>query len=132
MLEEKGKEDTYIFGFEEFYGYLSGRYVHDEDAVEGAYLICEMFSYYATKGIILLEKLDDLYAKYGYCLNTLHSYEFEGSVGFAKMQGIMQNFRGEISGFGGKRKVKLLDYALGLDGIPKPDVLKLLLEVTAR
>ena len=128
MLEEKGKEDSYIFGFEESYGYLSGSYVRDKDAVDGAYLICEMFSYYATKGITLLEKLDELYAKYGYCLNTLHSYEFEGSAGFARMQGIMQTFRGEIKGFGGKRVETLLDYAEGLDGLPKSDVLKFLLE----
>ena len=40
-------------------------------------MICEMFSYYATKGISLLDKLDELYKAYGYCLNTLHSYEFD-------------------------------------------------------
>lgn len=65
---------------------------------------------------------------YGYCLNTLHSYEFDGSAGFAKMQSIMQAFRGDIKEFGGKKVVKLLDYAPGLDGLPKSDVLKFLLE----
>ena len=90
--------------------------------------ICEMFSYYATKGISLLDKLDELYKTYGYCLNTLHSYEFDGSAGFAKMQSIMQAFRGDIKEFGGKKVVKLLDYAPGLDGLPKSDVLKFLLE----
>ena len=63
-----------------------------------------------------------------YCLNTLHSYEFDGSAGFAKMQSIMQAFRGNIKAFGGKKVVKLLDYAYGLDGLPKSDVLKFLLE----
>ena len=92
------------------------------------YMICEMFSYYATKGISLLDKLEELYKTYGYCLNTLHSYEFDGSAGFAKMQSIMQTFRGGIKEFGGKRVVKLLDYAPGLDGLPKSDVLKFLLE----
>ena len=48
-------------------------------------MICEMFSYYATKGISLLDKLEELYKTYGYCLNTLHSYEFDGSAGFAKI-----------------------------------------------
>ena len=76
----------------------------------------------------LLDKLDELYESYGYCLNTLHSYEFDGSAGFAKMQSIMQAFRGDIKEFGGKKVVKLLDYAPGLDGLPKSDVLKFLLE----
>ena len=80
------------------------------------------------KGIGLLDKLDELYKTYGYCLNTLHSYEFDGSAGFAKMQSIMQAFRGNIKEFGGKKVVELLDYAPGLDGLPKSDVLKFLLE----
>ena len=117
-----------MFGFEESYGYLTGSYVRDKDGVDGAYMICEMFSYYATKGISLLDKLEELYKTYGYCLNTLHSYEFDGSAGFAKMQSIMQAFRGGIKEFGGRKVVKLLDYAPGLDGLPKSDVLKFLLE----
>ena len=85
-LEQQGKADSYVFGFEESYGYLTGSYVRDKDGVDGAYMICEMFSYYATKGISLLDKLDELYKTYGYCLNTLHSYEFDGSAGFAKIR----------------------------------------------
>ena len=127
-LEQQDKADSYVFGFEESYGYLTGSYVRDKDGVDGAYMISEMFSYYATKGISLLDRLDELYKTYGYCLNTLHSYEFDGSAGFAKMQSIMQVFRGDIKGFGGKRVAKLLDYALGLDGLPKSEVLKFLLE----
>ena len=127
-LEQQGRADSYVFGFEESYGYLTGSYVRDKDGVDGAYMICEMFSYYATKGISLLDKLDELYKIYGYCLNTLHSYEFDGSAGFAKMQSIMQAFRDGIKEFGGKKVVKLLDYAPGLDGLPKSDVLKFLLE----
>lgn len=128
MLEAQGRADDYIFGFEESYGYLSGSYVRDKDAVDGAFLICEMFAYYKTRGITLLEKLEELYRTYGYCLNTLYSFEFEGSAGFAKMQEIMKSFRTGISEFGGKKVVKLLDYAEGLDGLPKSDVLKFLLE----
>ena len=127
-LEQQGRADSYVFGFEESYGYLTGSYVRDKDGVDGAYMICEMFSYYATKGISLLDKLEELYKTYGYCLNTLHSYEFDGSAGFAKMQSIMQAFRGGIKEFGGKKVVKLLDYAPGLDGLPKSNVLKFLLE----
>ena len=127
-LEQQGKENSFVFGFEESYGYLTGSYVRDKDGVDGAYMICEMFSYYKTRGISLLDKLDELFRTYGYCLNTLHSYEFDGSAGFAKMQSIMQAFRGNVEEFGGKRVVKLLDYAPGLDGLPKSDVLKFLLE----
>ena len=128
LLEQQGKADSYIFGFEESYGYLTGGYVRDKDGVNGAYMICEMFSYYATKGISLLEKLNDLYQQYGYCLNTLHSFEFEGSAGFAKMQGIMEKFREGLDTVGGKNVIKTLDFSLGLDGLPKSDVLKFLLE----
>ena len=128
LLEEKGRADSYIFGFEESYGYLSGSYVRDKDGVNGAYMICEMFSYYKTQGISLLEKLNELYAQYGYCLNTLHSYEFEGSAGFAKMQRIMANFREGLATVGGKKVLKTLDFSQGLDGLPKADVLKFLLE----
>ena len=63
-LEKQGKADSYVFGFEESYGYLTGSYVRDKDGVDGAYMICEMFSYYATKGISLLDKLDELYKTY--------------------------------------------------------------------
>ncbi len=127
-LEKIGKESSYIFGFEESYGYLSGGYVRDKDAVDGAFLICEMFSYYATQGISLLEKLSEIFDKYGYCLNTLHSYEFEGSAGFAKMQEIMKTFRKGVKSFAEKNVLQTLDYSTGLDGLPKSDVIKYLLE----
>lgn len=128
LLESVGKAKSYIFGFEESYGYLSGSYVRDKDGVNGAYMICEMFSYYATRGISLLDKLNELYGIYGYCLNTLHSFEFEGSAGFAKMQEIMANFRKGLDSIGSKKVMKMLDYSQGLDGLPKSDVLKFLLE----
>ena len=128
FLEKQGKEDSYIFGMEESYGYLSGGYVRDKDAVDGTFLICEMFAYYKTKGISLIEKLDELYKKYGYCLNTLHFYEFDGSAGFAKMQDIMKKFHDDIKMIGGRKVEKVLDYSQGLDGLPKSDVLKFLLE----
>lgn len=128
FLEEQGKADSYVFGFEESYGYLSGSYVRDKDAVDGAFLICEMFAYYATKGISLLDKLNALFDEFGYCLNTLHSYEFEGSAGFTKMQSIMEKFHEGLGVISGKKVRDVLDYSKGLDGLPKSDVLKFLLE----
>lgn len=127
-LEKEGHPESYIFGFEESYGYLSGSYVRDKDAVDGAFLICEMFAYYKTKGISLLDKLNELYEKYGYCLNTLHSYEFEGAAGFDKMQSIMASFRGDITEFAGMKIKEALDYNKGIDNLPKSDVLKFYLD----
>lgn len=127
-LEKEGHPERYVFGFEESYGYLTGSYVRDKDAVDGALMICEMFCFYKTRGISLLDRLQALYAEYGYCLNTLHSFTFEGSAGFEKMQKIMQNFRTNApDAFAGKKVEKVLDYLPGLDGLPKSDVLKYLL-----
>lgn len=127
-LEKAGHPERYVFGFEESYGYLTGSYVRDKDAVDGALMICEMFCFYKTQGISLLDRLQALYAEYGYCLNTLHSFTFEGSAGFEKMQKIMQRFRTEApNAFAGKKVEKVLDYLPGLDGLPKSDVLKYLL-----
>ncbi|SFE68044.1 phospho-sugar mutase [Succiniclasticum ruminis] len=129
LLEKQGKADSYIFGFEESYGYLSGSYVRDKDAVDAAFLICEMFCYYKTRGISLLDKLDELYKRHGYCLNTLYSYQFEGAAGFVKMKEIMTDFQtAGITEFGGRKVETLLDYNTGIDGLPKENVLKFLLE----
>ena len=129
LLEKEGKEDNYIFGFEESYGYLSGAYVRDKDAVDASFLICEMFCYYKTRGISLLDKLDELYKRHGYCLNTLYSYQFEGAAGFVKMKEIMKDFQtAGMAEFGGRKVEKLLDYNTGIDGLPKENVLKFLLE----
>ncbi len=128
LLESKGKEDSYILGFEESYGYLSGGYVRDKDAVDGAFLIVEMFAYYKTLGISLIEKLDELYKQYGHYSNYLQSYAFEGSAGFTKMQNIMNSFRGNLSSLGEFKVLKVKDYSLGIEGLPKSNVLKILLE----
>lgn len=127
-LEKAGKADSYIFGFEESYGYLTGSYVRDKDGVNGAYMICEMFSFYKMKGVSLLEKLDEIYRVYGYCLNTLHSFEFDGAAGFVKMQEIMIEFHKGLEVIGGKKVVETIDYSKGLNGLPKSDVLKYQLE----
>ncbi len=128
LMEAKGKQENYIFGMEESYGYLTGPYVRDKDAVDGAFMICEMFAYYKTLGIGLLEKLEELYQKYGYRLNTLHSYEFEGAAGAQKMKSLMEKFRNGFDSFGGVKVERCLDYLPGIDGLPKSDVLKFLIE----
>lgn len=127
FLEAKGEEDRYIFGFEESYGYLTGSYVRDKDAVNGSLMICEMFAYYKTKGLSVLDVLNDLYENYGFCLNTLHSYEFQGAEGFSKMKAIMEKLRKDVpKEIAGRRVLTATDY-LGETGLPKSDVLKFLL-----
>lgn len=128
LLEKEGKEDSYIFGFEESYGYLSGSYVRDKDGVNGSYLIAEMFAYYKTRGVSLLEKLGELFSTYGYCLNTLHSYTFEGASGFTRMQEIMKEFHKGLDSIGGLKVERTEDYSKGLNDLPKSDVLKYLME----
>ena len=129
LLEKDNSADSYIFGFEESYGYLTGTYVRDKDGVDGAFMICEMFAYYKTQGVSLLDKLDELYRTYGYQINSLESYEFDGSSGFKKMQDIMANFRiNPLVAINGIKVEKCLDYLQGLDGLPKSDVLKYYLE----
>ena len=127
-LESEGREADYICGFEESYGYLTGSYVRDKDAVNAAFMVCEMFAYYKTRGISLIEKLSEIYATYGYCMNTLHSYQFEGAQGMIKMQNIMEIFHKGISSIAGKNIEKTYDYLNGLDGLPKSDVVKYILE----
>ncbi len=126
-LEQQGKEDSYIFGFEESYGYLSGGYVRDKDAVNGTFLIVEMFAYYKYLGISLLDKLDELYKKFGYFSNYLNSYEFEGASGFNKMQELMNSFRTDFKAFGQFKILDVLDYQKGINGLPKSNVLKMFL-----
>ena len=93
FLEAKGEENRYIFGFEESYGYLSGGYVRDKDAVDASMLICEMAAYYRTQGITLIQARENMYKKYGMFLQTLYSFEFEGESGMKHMEEIMTGLR---------------------------------------
>lgn len=128
LLEQKGMAGNYIFGFEESCGYLSGSYVRDKDGVNAAYLICEMYSYYATQDISILQKLAELYKKHGYSINLTCSYEFDGSTGLAKMQQIMNNLRQEVAELAGKKVTSVLDYAGGVNGLPAENMLQFTLE----
>lgn len=129
ILEAQGHPERFILGFEESYGYLSGPHVRDKDAVNASFLICEMFAFYKTRGISLLEKLNGLYKDYGYCLITQHSYEFPGSAGFAKMKAIMDGLRTtKFPSAGGLEVKEVVDYGKGIDGLPKSNVIKFILE----
>ncbi len=93
LLEEKGEDDRYVFGFEESYGYLAGSYVRDKDAVVASMLICEMTAYYKTLGKNLAEVLEDIYRRFGYCYCLQKSFTCEGASGMQKISGIMENLR---------------------------------------
>ena len=111
LLEQKGQENRYVFGFEESYGYLAGTYVRDKDAVVASMLICEMAAYYLNKGKSLDDVMTEIYEEYGYYLNRTDSYEFDGAAGMAKMADIMEDFRKnppkEVAGY---QVVEIADY----------------------
>ena len=127
LLEQKGKEHNYIFGYEESYGYLTGPHVRDKDAVNGAFIICEMFAYYKSHGQSIIEKLNELYEKYGHFLNITYSFTFEGQEGFKKMGEIMSNLRNQLEK-GEYKCDHYLDYNQGLNGLPKSNVLKIYID----
>ncbi len=95
-LEKQGQEDRFIFGFEESYGYLSGSYVRDKDAVNAAMLTCEMAVYYKKRDMTLVDAMEALYQQHGYTCNDLLSITLEGQDGMRKMQQIMERLRAEI------------------------------------
>lgn len=111
LLEAKGQENRYVFGFEESYGYLAGTYVRDKDAVVASMLICEMAAYYRTKGISMLQARENLYKKYGVFHHSLQSFTFEGESGMNKMQSLMEGLRENApKEIGGLKVTSVSDY----------------------
>ena len=112
ILEKKNEENRYVFGYEESYGYLSGSYVRDKDAVNASMLICEMAAFYRTKGITLLQARENMYNKYGVFCHKQQSFTFEGKAGMTKMGEIMDDLRtNKPAEIGGLKVVKFCDYA---------------------
>lgn len=102
---------TYLFGFEESYGYLKGTYARDKDAVVATMLIAEMTLYYKEKGSSLAEQMDNIYKKYGCYLEYVESVVMEGMDGAAKITGIMENLRNNTpESVAGKKVVAVRDY----------------------
>jgi phosphomannomutase len=90
---EKSGEGSFIFGFEESYGYLKGTYARDKDAVVTSMLICEMTAYYYSKGMTLCDALDVLYGKYGFCRETNVEIYMEGIDGPSRMAALLDGMR---------------------------------------
>ena len=108
---EKSGEGSYIFGFEESYGYLKGTYARDKDAVVASMLICEMTAYYYAKGMTLYDALEGLFARYGFCKEFNVEIYMEGVDGPAKMAALLDGMRKETPDvLGGARVVTFGDY----------------------
>jgi phosphoglucomutase len=90
--EQKG-DRTFLFGFEESYGYLKGTYARDKDAVVASMLICEMTAFYKAKGMTLSDALSALFEKYGYCYENNVEIYMEGLEGPARMAAMMDALR---------------------------------------
>lgn len=137
---EKSGEGSYIFGFEESYGYLKGTYARDKDAVVAAMLICEMTAYYYAKGMTLCDALDGLFERYGFCKEFNVEIYMEGVDGPARMAALMDGMRSatpsELGGvkvvtFGDYQAQTFLDIASGektSTGLPKSNMLCFKLE----
>ncbi|AQR93766.1 phospho-sugar mutase [Clostridium saccharoperbutylacetonicum] len=138
-FEDAGNK-TYLFGFEESYGYLAGNFVRDKDAVIASMLICEMCLYYKQQGKSLYDALIDLYEKYGYFTENLVSIELKGKEGQEKIASCIEAMRNDpLSEVDGVKIVKRLDYKLSTEedtvnntkttiDLPKSNVLKYILE----
>lgn len=134
-LEKEGKADQFIMGFEESYGYLAGTHARDKDAVVASMLICEMAAFYKSKGMSLAEVMDSIYNEFGYYLNTVSSYTFEGAAGMEKMANIMDDLRSNTpESFAGMEVTIVDDYKtststnkatgeIGTIDLPKSNVL---------
>lgn len=132
---EETKEYTYIFGFEESYGYLSGTYARDKDAVFAAMMITEIAAFYRDKNMNLYDALNELFEKYGYVKDCVISIKKEGVAAKEEMMATMTKLRENLPRTINNQKVlKVRDYKLDKvtdftsnqttpTGLPKSDVL---------
>ena len=144
LLEQKGEQDRYIFGFEESYGYLSGTYVRDKDGVNASMLICEMAAFYRRQGKTLLQRLNELYQEFGVHCHTQQSFVCEGESGMEEMAAAMERLRSQppksIDGFAvigteDYEKSVITDWKNGNEtkiDLPKSNVIAFRLENGAR
>lgn len=120
---EDSGEQEFVIGYEESYGYLVGTHARDKDAVVSSMLICQMAAWYKSQGKTLIDGLNDIYAEYGYYLDSLDSFVLKGKDGAEKIQNLMSYFREKgTSLFDGAEKIT--DYSLGVGDLPKENVLK--------
>ena len=128
-LEANYREDEFVLGFEESYGYLIGTHVRDKDATVASLVIAEMVSEYKKKNKTLIDRLSELYFQFGTFEHKVYSYKFAGSEGADKMAELLADFRNnKPSKIASLSVVNTKDYLEGIDGLPKANVLVFELE----
>ena len=90
---EADNSHSFVFGFEESYGYLSGTYARDKDAVVASMLIVEMAAWYKKQGMTLYDAMQKLYKKYGWYSEGVISIVEEGIEGPAKIAAMINKLR---------------------------------------
>ncbi|WYW09219.1 phospho-sugar mutase [Fusobacterium nucleatum] len=129
QFENKELDGTFLFGFEEAIGYLIGTHVRDKDAVVASMIIAEMVTTFENNGSSIYNEIMKIYEKYGWRLEITVPVTKKGKDGLEEIQKIMKSMRAknhtEIAGI----KVKeYRDYQKGIEGLPKADVIQMVLE----
>ena len=129
QFENKELDGTFLFGFEEAIGYLIGTHVRDKDAVVASMVIAEMATTFENNGSSIYNEIIKIYEKYGWRLEITIPVTKKGKDGLEEIQKIMKSMRAknhtEIAGI----KVKeYRDYQKGIEGLPKADVIQMVLE----
>ncbi|WP_250675291.1 phospho-sugar mutase [Paraclostridium ghonii] len=126
---EQTNEKTFVMGYEESYGYLVGTHARDKDGVVAAMLISDMAAYYYDKDMSLYEGLMELYDRVGFFKEDMIALTLSGISGIEKIKEIMDYFRKNgLNQVEGLKVVESKDYNNGIDGLPKSNVLKFILE----
>ncbi len=123
-LEKTKGEDRYVFGFEESCGYLAGTHVRDKDGVMACMLVCEMTQACKRAGLTVWDSLCRLYETYGFMGTALLNFDIEGALPMEEMERVMVNMRSNPPAeLAGKPVTTVKDYAGGIEGLPKSNVL---------
>ena len=136
---EETNAHTFMFGFEESYGYLVQPFVRDKDAIQAVLLLTEVAAHFKSEGKTLYDGLQALYEKYGYFLEKTISITVQGLEGPAKIKALLDGLRKEVpSNFGGIKVALAQDFAVNQQvdsqgvvseiGLPTSNVLKYILE----
>ena len=116
--------ENYVMGLEESYGYLIGKHTRDKDAVSTVMIAVEMCAYYKSLGKTLYNVLSELYNEHGYYITDLTSKTYKGASGAIRMREIISNIKAKASLDIDSESFEFTDFSLGVDGLPKSDVLR--------
>ncbi|MBR5380144.1 MAG: phospho-sugar mutase [Clostridia bacterium] len=128
--KEKIGNRNFLLGFEESYGYLTGGYIRDKDAVIATLLACELAAYYKSQGKSLMDALEAMYKEYGYFAEKTVSVVMPGVDGMEKREKATASLRAcPPATIGGRKVLEAMDFKQGgVMGLPKADVLLYTLE----